>query len=119
MSDAPRTGTDATRPATIYDVARLAGVSHATVTRMLRGFEGIRPETRERVQQALDTLDYRPNLTARSLITGRSHRVGAVMHEIDQVGPSRTVQGAAQAARRAGYLLDIVTLDATDSHAID
>jgi len=119
MSDTRGHGADSARPATIYDVARLAGVSHATVTRMLRGFEGIRPETRARVQRALDTLDYRPNLTARSLITGRSHRVGAVMHEIDQVGPSRIVQGAAAAARRTGYVLDIVTLDVTDRGAIE
>jgi DNA-binding LacI/PurR family transcriptional regulator len=119
MNDALGSGTGTAKAATIYDVARLAGVSHATVTRMLRGFEGIRPETRERVQQALDTLDYRPNLTARSLITGRSHRVGAVMHEFEQVGPSRIVQGAAAAARRTGYVLDIVTLDATDPGAIE
>jgi len=119
MNDARGNDTDVTKAATIYDVARLAGVSHATVTRMLRGFEGIRPETRERVQLALDTLDYRPNLTARSLITGRSHRVGAVMHEFEQVGPSRIVQGAAAAARRTGYVLDIVTLDTTDRDAIE
>ncbi|MGN6325750.1 LacI family DNA-binding transcriptional regulator [Pseudolysinimonas sp.] len=119
MNDARGPVAEPARAATIYDVARLAGVSHATVTRMLRGFEGIRPETRERVQHALDTLDYRPNLTARSLITGRSHRVGAVMHEFEQVGPSRIVQGAARAARQAGYVLDIVTLDATDRASIE
>lgn len=119
MSDIPAPAPAASRRATIYDVARRAGVSHATVTRMLRGFEGIRPETRERVQKALEELDYRPNLTARSLITGRSHRVGAVMHEIDQVGPSRIVQGAAAAARRTGYVLDIVTVDTSDPGAID
>ena len=54
------------KPATIYDVARLAGVSHQTVSRHFRGYEGIRPETRERVTHALENLDYRPNMTARS-----------------------------------------------------
>lgn len=106
------------RAATIYDVAELAGVSHQTVSRHLKGFAGIRPETRERVERALTTLDYQPNLSARSLITGRSHRIGALTYEIDQVGPSRIVQGAAAAARRAGFVLDIVTLDASDDDGI-
>lgn len=106
------------RSATIYDVAELAGVSHQTVSRHLQGFPGIRPETRGRVEQAISTLDYRPNLSARSLITGRSHRIGALTHEIDQIGPSRIVQGAAAAARRAGYVLDIVTLDSADEDGI-
>ena len=106
------------RAATIYDVARRAGVSHQTVSRLLSGFEGIRPETRAKVEKALRELDYRPNFAARSLTMGRSHRIGALTHEIDKVGPSRTIQGAAAAARRAGYVLDIVTLDMADEKAI-
>jgi DNA-binding LacI/PurR family transcriptional regulator len=106
------------RPATIYDVAKQAGVSHATVTRLIKGFEGIRPATRARVEQAIEELDYRPNLAARSLITGRSFRIGALTHELDQVGPSRIVEGAAAAARRAGYVLEIITLDMTDPEAV-
>jgi len=114
----PATAGGRQRPATIYDVAELAGVSHQTVSRHLKGFEGIRPETRERVERALVALDYRPNLAARSLITGRSHRIGALTYEIDQVGPSRIVQGAAAAARHSGFVLDIVTLDAADEDGI-
>lgn len=107
-----------TRGATIYDVARRAGVSHQTVSRLLGGFEGIRPETRAKVEEALRELDYRPNFAARSLTKGRSHRIGALTHEIDKIGPSRIIQGAAAAARRAGYVLDIVTLDMADEGAI-
>jgi DNA-binding LacI/PurR family transcriptional regulator len=103
---------------TIYDVARLAGVSHQTVSRHLRGLDGIRPVTRERVIRALETLDYRPNLTARNLATSRSHRVGALTHEIGQVGPSKILQGASAGAREAGYLLDIVSLDVEDPVAV-
>jgi DNA-binding LacI/PurR family transcriptional regulator len=107
------------RPATIYDVARLAGVSHQTVSRLLQGYEGIRPETRARVQAALDELDYRPNLAARSLATNRSQRIGALVYELLEVGPSKTIQGASDAARHAGYLLDIVTLDPRDDTAVE
>ena len=109
---------DADKPPTIYDVARVAGVSHQTVTRYLKGYQGIRPETRERVVEAIRTLDYRPNLTARSLTTGRSHRIGALTHEIDQFGPSKIIQGASAAARDAGYVLDIVSLDMSSTDAI-
>ncbi len=104
--------------ATIYDVARAAGVSHQTVSRFLKGYQGIRPETRERVTEALIRLDYRPNLSARSLTTGRSHRLGALTHEISQVGPSKILEGANTAAREAGYLLDVITLDVRDPAAI-
>jgi DNA-binding LacI/PurR family transcriptional regulator len=107
------------RAATIYDVASAAGVSHQTVSRLLRGYEGIRPETRERVERAIEELSYRPNLTARSLATRRSHRIGALTHELLQVGPSKIIEGASHGAREAGYLLDIVNLDPADPGAID
>lgn len=110
---------DAGRRPTIYDVARAAGVSHQTVTRYLSGFEGIRPATRERVRQALMDLDYRPNLAARALTSGRSHRIGALTHEINKFGPGKIVQGATEAAREAGYVLDIVTVDVGRPEAVD
>ncbi|HEY4269216.1 MAG TPA: LacI family DNA-binding transcriptional regulator [Galbitalea sp.] len=105
--------------ATIYDVARAAGVSHQTVSRLLHGFTGIRPATRERVERALIELEYRPNLAARSLASNGSRRIGALVYELLEVGPRKTIQGASDAARRAGYLLDIVTLDPTDDAAVD
>ncbi len=106
------------RPATIYDVAKAAGVSHQTVSRYLKGFPGIRPETRMRVARAVADLDYRPNLTARSLTTGRSRRIGALTHDIDKYGPSKILGAASAAARDAGYVLDIVTLDTSDPESI-
>lgn len=107
------------KPATIYDVAQAAGVSHQTVSRFLKGFHGIRPETRERVERALEELGYRPNLTARSLKSGRSHRIGALTHDLSQVGPSRIAEGASAAAREAGYVLDVVSLDVRNLRAIE
>ncbi|WP_162564324.1 MULTISPECIES: LacI family DNA-binding transcriptional regulator [Microbacterium] len=106
------------RAATIYDVAQHAGVSHQTVSRFLRGFPGIRPETRARVEAALAELDYQPNLTARSLKSGRAHRIGALVHDESETGPSLTAHGATMEAREAGYLLDLIPLDAHDGDSI-
>ncbi|WP_243065210.1 LacI family DNA-binding transcriptional regulator [Humibacter sp. RRB41] len=107
------------RQPTIYDVARVAGVSHQTVSRLLKGDQGIKPANRERVLQALETLDYRPNLTARSLATRRSHRVAVLTQELGQVGPGKVVQGAAEEARLHGFVLDIITLDVGDRSNVE
>ena len=105
------------RPATIYDVARVAGVSHQLVARYLRG-EGVRPANRDKVIAALAVMDYRPNMTARSLATSSSHRIAVLTQEIGQVGPALIAQGASAEARANGYLLDIIALDVTDADAI-
>ena len=79
------------KPATIYDVAREAGVSHQTVTRFLNGFEGIRPTTRARVQAAIEELNYRPNGAARWLRSRQSNRIGILAHRMDLSGPGRII----------------------------
>ncbi|RFA08227.1 hypothetical protein B7R54_02555 [Subtercola boreus] len=110
------------RAPTIYDVARSAGVSHQSVSRMLNG-ETVRPLTRSRIEAAITELDYRPNPTARALATSVSYRLGALVYELQELGPSQIAQGAADQARAAGYLLDIVALnprdDASIAHAIE
>lgn len=108
-----------TKAPTIYDVASSAGVSHQTVSRYLKGFAGIRPATRERVEAAIRELEYRPNETARLLARSRPNKIAAFTHEISQVGPSRIVLGATRGAREAGYVLDIVPLDARNRPSID
>lgn len=104
---------------TIYDVAELAGVSHQTVSRLLKGGSGIRPANRARIEHALKELDYRPNLAARALATNRSHRIGAIAYEMLEMGPSKIIQGASDSAREAGYLLDIVSLDPRDEGSLE
>jgi LacI family fructose operon transcriptional repressor len=68
--------------ASIKDVAKAAGVSTATVSRVLANNAPIRPETRERVMQAVAALDYRPNLIARSLRAQKSTKIGLVVSDI-------------------------------------
>jgi DNA-binding LacI/PurR family transcriptional regulator len=106
------------KPATIYDVARLANVSHQSVAVYLRGDRGFRPQTRERIEAALAELQYRPNLHARALASARSHRIGALVYAFGEAGPNRTIQGASERAREAGYVLDLVTLDPADPQAV-
>ena len=106
------------RPATIYDVARQAGVSHQTVTRLLSGFEGIRPATRARVEEAIADLEYRPNRAARLLRTNRSNRIGALAQEMTKSGPSMVIKGASRRAHEVGYVLDIVMVDGYDDSSI-
>lgn len=112
--------TPPTKAPTLYDVAGLAGVSHQTVSRLVKGHTNIRPEIRERVEAAIETLKYKPNLVARSLATAKSHRIGALFFDrLDEVGPTRSVQAASDRAREAGYLLDIVGLDPREVGEID
>ena len=69
-------------PASASDVAALAGVSQRTVSNVVRGYVHVRPETRERVQRAIDELNYRPNPSARSLREGRTGIIGLAVPEI-------------------------------------
>lgn len=109
----PAASNPARKKATIYDIARAADVSHQSVSRYMRGLD-MRIGTKTKIEKALETLHYRPNLSARALISGRSHRIGALTHEVNQVGPSLIIQGATSAARDAGYLLDVISLDMGD-----
>ena len=67
---------DKPRNPRMTDVAKLAGVSHQTVSRVLNGNPNVRPELVERVQQAIQQLGYRRNTAARALSTGRSMNLG-------------------------------------------
>ncbi|MCL3861202.1 LacI family DNA-binding transcriptional regulator [Actinotalea sp. K2] len=102
---------DTGKPATIYDVARFAGVSHQTVSRVLRGVGSTRPETRERVLAALEALHYRPNAAARELAWPRPRRIGVVGYETFESSTSKVLKGVNRVATEAGYVLDIVTVD--------
>jgi LacI family transcriptional regulator len=91
--------------ATLRDVARLANVSIKTVSRVVNHQGEIKDTTRQRVQDAIDQLGYRPNILARSLIHQRSNTVAVVAWGIDYYGPSRTVVGIEKQANELGYSL--------------
>jgi LacI family transcriptional regulator len=103
--------------ATLRDVAELAGVSTKTVSRVVNHQNEISEVTRQRVQAAIEQLDYRPNILARSLIRQRSHTLAVIAWGIDYFGPSRTLVGIEQEANELGYslLLSLVSYP-TDDH---
>lgn len=101
---------DKRRPAVMTDVARLAGVSYQTVSRVLHDSPLVRGETRERVLAAIRELDYRPNTVARALVTGRSKMLGVVTIDTTLYGPASTLLGIEQAAHDAGYAVSISSL---------
>ncbi|RVX43506.1 LacI family transcriptional regulator [Nonomuraea polychroma] len=96
------------------DVAREAGVSHQTVSRVLNDHPNVRPDTRARVEEAISRLGYRRNLVARALVTKRSRTLGVVSFDTTLYGPASTIYGIEQAARTAGYFVSIVSLKTID-----
>lgn len=108
----------ARRPAVMTDVARLAGVSHQTVSRVINGHPRVRPETRDRVVRAMAELSYRPNAMARALASRRSRVLGVVSFDTILFGPASTLLGIERAARAAGYGISIVTLEKVDRRGV-
>jgi DNA-binding LacI/PurR family transcriptional regulator len=102
----------------MMDVARLAGVSHQTVSRVLNEHPSVRSETRERVLRAMQELDYRRNSAARALVTNRSHTLGLVTFDTTLVGPSSTVYAIERAARDAGYFVSVASARSLDEGSV-
>ncbi|MFL6144282.1 MAG: LacI family DNA-binding transcriptional regulator [Labedaea sp.] len=92
------------------DVARLAGVSHQTVSRVLNDHPNVAALTRTRVLAAIRELDYRPNSAARALVTRRSKTLGVVSFDTTLYGPASMLYGIERAARDADYFISIVSL---------
>ena len=89
--------------ATIADVAKLAGVSTGTVSRVMNGAENVHPETRARVQQAIEQLEYEPNFQARSLRIKRTDTIGLAMPELANYFWTTVAQGVQDASQAKGY----------------
>lgn len=95
--------TDRTAPATIRDVALRAGVSTATVSRVLAGIGNPHPDTAAAVQAAAEDLEYRPSGVARSLRMKRTRTLGLIVTDIQNPFFPELVQAADLTAREMGY----------------
>lgn len=102
---------DATgRAPSIRDVARLAGVSYQTVSRVINNSSQLRPETAAKVRSAIAELKFVPNQAARALATSRSRLIGVLSPRATTYGVATMVQSVESAARAAGYRLTLATL---------
>jgi DNA-binding LacI/PurR family transcriptional regulator len=100
------------------DVARLAGVSHQTVSRVLNDHPNVREQTRIRVRAAIAELGYRPNRAARALVTGRSQLIGVVAQNTTLYGPASLLAAFEQAAAGAGFAVSVGSVSSLDRRSI-
>jgi DNA-binding LacI/PurR family transcriptional regulator len=100
------------------DVARLAGVSHQTVSRVLNDHPNVREQTRLRVLAAISELGYRPNRAARLLVTGTSQVIGVVSLSSTVFGPAATLSALAEEAVRRGFTVNLESVRTPDRQTI-
>jgi DNA-binding LacI/PurR family transcriptional regulator len=98
------------RGAVMVDVARRAGVSQKTVSRVVNDAPHVRPAVRERVNRAIEELGYRPNVAAQALARERSHTIGVLALGTPFFGPSRRVFTLEHEARRLGYTMALTSV---------
>ncbi|SMD17053.1 LacI family DNA-binding transcriptional regulator [Sporomusa malonica] len=96
---------------TIKDVARAAGVSIATVSRILNGNAGVSEELAARVTAAVNQLEYRPNAVARALKERKSRSIGLIIPDIENPFFPALVRGVEDAARQHGYAVILCNTD--------
>jgi DNA-binding LacI/PurR family transcriptional regulator len=106
------------RAPSIRDVARLAGVSYQTVSRVLNNHPSIRESTKARVTAVMEEIAYRPNRAARMLVTRHSRTIGVLSASSADYGPARSIVAVEDAARAAGYYVNIANLGAADPESI-
>jgi LacI family transcriptional regulator len=99
---------------TIYEVARAAGVSIATVSRALSDASKLKPETRDRVLRTVAELGYVPSGPAQGMATRRTGVLGLAFPDLADPGVDAVLRGVERAARRAGYAVLIVATEGTE-----
>jgi len=88
---------------TIHDIARRAGVSPSTVSRVLNGGTPVAPDKRAAVMAIINSLHYRPNVVAQGLARGKSHSVGVLAQEISNLFFGQILKGIEHRLRGTGY----------------
>lgn len=96
---------------TIYDVAREAGVSMATVSRVVNNNPNVKPSTREKVEDVIKRLNYRPNIVARSLASKKTTTIGVIIPDITNLYFSSLAKGIDDIATMYNYNIILATSD--------
>ena len=105
------------RPATLQDVAAMAGVSATTVSKLINQQKRFSPAVEARVRAAIDALDYRQNPAARSMATGQNRVVGLAVQDLRNPHFTGIIQGASQVAETQGFGLMVVDFKERDLDA--
>jgi DNA-binding LacI/PurR family transcriptional regulator len=92
------------------DVARLAGVSSQTVSRVSNGLTNVDDKTRDRVLEAMQVVGYRPNRAARALKSGRFQTIGVIMFTLETFGNMRTLDAIATEAAKSNYAVTLIPI---------
>lgn len=106
------------RQPNIYDVAKLAGVSHQTVSRVINNGPYTKAATKERVLKAMESLGYVPNAAARALVTSKTKIVGILVSDIVYHGPVGMMHAMEAEARKDGYFAISASVDPFDQDSI-
>jgi DNA-binding LacI/PurR family transcriptional regulator len=102
----------------LRDVARLAGVSHQTVSRVFKEDSKVSSQTRAKVMAAAAQLEFTPNAFARALATGSSRTLGVVSVDTSLLGPASMISAIERSARAAGYFTSVVSLQSASHSSI-
>jgi DNA-binding LacI/PurR family transcriptional regulator len=105
--------------ATIKDVARVAGVSTQTVSRVLNNRSDVSRETRSRVQQVITSMGYSPNVFARNLSRGRSNTLGVIGYGLVYYGTSSVLTGIENKANELGFSLTLSLIDRVEPSRVE
>ncbi len=103
---------------TIYDVAREAGVSMATVSRVVNGNPNVKPTTRKKVLEAIERLGYRPNAVARGLASKKTTTVGVIIPDISSIFFAELARGIEDIATMYKYNIILCNSDQNKSKEI-
>ena len=102
---------------TIYDVAREAGVSMATVSRVVNGNPNVKPATRKKVSDVIERLNYRPNAVARGLASKKTTTIGVIIPDITNLFFAELAKGIEDIATMYKYNIILTSVDANQDNA--
>ena len=104
---------------TIYDVAREANVSMATVSRVVNGNPNVKPATRKKVLEVIDRLDYRPNAVARGLASKKTTTVGVIIPDVNNIFFASLARGIDDVATMYKYNIILANSDGNDQKEVN
>lgn len=107
-----------TRPPSMIDVAKNAGLSHQTVSRVINNDKNVSEKTRSLVLKSIEALGYRPNSAARALVTGETSSIGIIGYNTRLYGPASTMHALQTKARDLGYDAHVISLETLTQDSI-